>query len=115
MYLHIMDFVFASNSVEDPESFRHLAHANNTSERMWKIYFKILAAAFMMNFVITPALSVLVNRFAYYDSNVDNFFHPAPYLYVEILTNVADKSVCYTYLFTFQLAMESIDTCGIRR
>lgn len=65
------------NSDKKTDSFRYLTSVNNTSERMWKIFFKVIAVIIAMNTVVLP----LVSFFSDPNSEVENFHHPLPFVY----------------------------------
>lgn len=69
---------------EKADLFRFLARVNYTSERMWKIFFKIVAVIITMNTVVLP----LISFFSDPNSEVEKFHHPLPFVYVKISTEV---------------------------
>lgn len=67
-------------SDEDADSFPLLARVNNISEWMLKMYFKIMTAATIVNFVVVPLISDLFKWAINKNFRVETFYHPAPYL-----------------------------------
>lgn len=73
-----------SNSGQDAGSFQFLTHANNTSEWMWKMFSKNLAAGAVMIFTVAPLISAFLNWVTNKNVKVLNLYHPIPHVYVRI-------------------------------
>ena len=74
---------------ENSDSFRFLAHANNTSEWMWKIYFKFMAASLIVDFIVLPLIFNLFSLINSGNLSVANFFHPTPFVYEKITLQIS--------------------------
>lgn len=100
---------FLSNLDENLESFPLLARANNISEWMWKMYFKVTAFALIMNFAVAPPMFILFNWLTHQDLNVENFYHPIPYVYVTRLCHFMSqiKFCVFCCCFKNQFTVES--------
>lgn len=64
---------------ENSDSFRFLTCVNNTSETLWKIYFKfVIPNVIIMNQLVAPLISILYVWLTNENLNVANLFRPLP-------------------------------------
>lgn len=75
--------IYKDGHFKEGHSLQFLTQVNMLSEWMWKIYFKCIAAVVIINAILAPSMSIfygiLMNK---ENSNVTNFFHPIPLMYV---------------------------------
>lgn len=74
----------ALTSGENSDSFHFLARANSTNEQMWKIVFKIMAAALFMNIIVAPLVSIAFSWVTSKNLSVEHLYHPVPYVCVNL-------------------------------
>lgn len=76
--------MFKTNSTiipadENEAAYRYLVHANNTSERMWTLYFKYIAAS-MAGELATALLSIIYLCVTDGNFDVKYLYRPAKYV-----------------------------------
>lgn len=82
-----------------------LVRANDTSEWMWRIYFRVMPVVLVMNFAVAPVISILVNWFANKNFEVENFFHPTPLVYVKIQLKIGSPIHHEIIYFSFKYSL----------
>lgn len=71
-----MILTFPRNLVENDDSFRYLARANNISELIWKAFFKVVIVGFPAIDVVVAIGSVVMCWIHHETLDAEYFFHP---------------------------------------